>query len=103
MLRIRKILFGLVKDHCERAGVHEGDLVRCHYRDSDEVVVELPTGELRSLELAYAWFVQVTLLDREATEMNPQRLGRSLRRDRGEERPLPSSSTNYNAVDSPRP
>ena len=58
-LEIRRILFGLVTDRCSRIGLREGLTIRCRDRGRDRVIVELPSGEIRSLELQYAWFVQV--------------------------------------------
>lgn len=58
-LEIRRILFGLVTDQCARIGLREGLKVRCRSRGRRRVIVELPGGEIRSLELQYAWFVQV--------------------------------------------
>jgi len=56
---IRSILFGLVRDRCFELGLSEGVTVRCRSRGSDRLVVELESGEQRSLDLSYAWFVQV--------------------------------------------
>lgn len=61
--RVRRILFGLVKERCEDVGIREGQTIQCRHRDHEEVIVELPNGDLRSLELPYAWFVQVTPMD----------------------------------------
>lgn len=56
---VRRILFGLVEGRCRELGLAEGERVRCRHRDRDEVVLELASGELRHLNLHYAWFVQV--------------------------------------------
>ena len=58
-VRVKKILFGLVRDRCLEAGLEEGLELRYRSRTADQVVVELPDGQVRDLELPYAWFVQV--------------------------------------------
>lgn len=69
---IRQILFGLVRDHCSKIGLEEGQTVRCCERSRDEVVVELSDGGLRSLGLNYAWFVEVERAGRtEPSRANP--------------------------------
>ena len=57
--RIRKILFGMVQDHCQNLGFQEGDTVRCFRRDAGEVEVRLASGTVRRLPTEYAWFVEV--------------------------------------------
>jgi hypothetical protein len=57
--RVEQILFGLVRDRCREMGLAEGEEVRCTDRNPDEVSLEFSNGEVRRLELPYAWFVQV--------------------------------------------
>lgn len=57
--RIEHILFGMVRDRCTELGLVEGQEVRCLRRTRDEVRLELSDGTIRSLELPWAWFVQV--------------------------------------------
>lgn len=57
--RIRRILFGMVEDHCHELGLFEGDTVRCLRRDAGELEVRLATGTIRRLPTEYAWFVEV--------------------------------------------
>ncbi len=58
-LRVRRILFGLVRDRCYDLGIREGQELRCRSRTPHEVHLELEGGGVRSLDLAYAWFVGV--------------------------------------------
>lgn len=57
--RIRKILFGMVQDHCHELGMREGDTVRCLRKDAQELEVRLATGTVMHLPNEYAWFVEV--------------------------------------------
>lgn len=57
--RIRRILFGMVRDRCAELGLAEGDVVRCTRRDKETVEVQLSSGAVRKLDLAYAWFIKV--------------------------------------------
>lgn len=57
--RVERILSGMVRDRCTEIGLAEGQEVRCLGRTRDEVRLELPDGTVRSLELPWAWFVQV--------------------------------------------
>lgn len=57
--RICRILFGMVRDRCKELGLAEGDVVQCIHRDRDTVEVQLPSGAVRKLDLAYAWFIKV--------------------------------------------
>jgi len=57
--RIRRILFGMVKDRCSELGLTEGETIRCRNRDRDGVEVQLSCGSVRKLDLPYAWFVEV--------------------------------------------
>jgi hypothetical protein len=57
--RIRRILFGMVKDRCSELGLTEGETIHCRNRDRDGVEVQLSCGSIRKLDLPYAWFVQV--------------------------------------------
>ncbi len=57
--RIRKILFGMVQDHCLELGMREGDTVRCLRKDAQELEVRLANGIVRHLPNEYAWFVEV--------------------------------------------
>ncbi len=57
--RIRRILFGMVGDRCRELGLTEGERVRCLERDHDGVEVQLSDGAVRTLDLTYAWFVEV--------------------------------------------
>jgi len=59
VLRVEKILFELIRRHCEARGIREGTDLRLHDRTSQHVRVSLPCGALRSLEARYAWFLQV--------------------------------------------
>ena len=59
-LRVGRILFGLVRDRCFEIGLREGEEVRCRNRTREQVWLELPGGEIHSLDLPYAWFVEVT-------------------------------------------
>jgi len=61
--RVKKILFGLVRTRCLDAGLKEGLELRFRSRTADQVMVELPDGQVRNLELPYAWFVQVEPLE----------------------------------------
>ncbi len=62
-LRVRRIVFGLVRDRCREVGLDEGSEVRFRGRTRDAVTVELPDGTLREIEVAYAWFIQVEPVD----------------------------------------
>jgi hypothetical protein len=57
--RIRRILFGMVKDRCSELGLTEGETFRCMDRDRDGVEIQLSCGTVRKLDLPYAWFVEV--------------------------------------------
>ena len=57
--RIRRILFGMVKDLCSELGLTEGETIRCRNRDRDGVEIQLSCGTVRRLDLPYAWFVEV--------------------------------------------
>ncbi len=57
--RIRKILFGMVQDHCQELGMREGDVVRCLRKDAQELEVRLSTGTVMHLPNEYAWFIEV--------------------------------------------
>ena len=59
ILRVRRILFGMVRDRCHDLGLDEGTEFRCRGRTADGVAVELCGTGIRSLEFSYAWFVQV--------------------------------------------
>ena len=59
VLEVRRIAIGIVRDRCFELGLREGQRIVCRRRSRDLVTVELPGGEIRTLELAYAWFVQV--------------------------------------------
>jgi len=59
ILRVRRILFGMVRDRCLDAGLDEGTEFRCRDRNADGVVVEVSGTGIRTLELPHAWFVQV--------------------------------------------
>jgi hypothetical protein len=67
-VRVKKILSGLVRDRCLEAGLEEGLELRCRSRSPAQVVFELPGGQLRDLELPYAWFVQVEPLVEEPVQ-----------------------------------
>ena len=56
---ITRILFGLVRDRCSDVGLSEGVTFRCRDRGWDQVTVQVASGDVKSLELAYAWFIQV--------------------------------------------
>jgi hypothetical protein len=58
-LEVLQIRLGLVKDRCWEIGLREGQEVRFQRRSGEGVTVELAGGEVRSLELPYAWFVEV--------------------------------------------
>jgi hypothetical protein len=57
--RVRRVVFGLVRDRCLRLGIEEGMDIRCLRRTREFVTIELPDGSFRELELAFAWFVPV--------------------------------------------
>ncbi|MDZ7780752.1 MAG: hypothetical protein U5R14_12585 [Gemmatimonadota bacterium] len=57
--RIRRILFGMVRDRCTELGLSEGDIIRCTHRDREMVEVRLSSGCKKKLDLAYAWFIKV--------------------------------------------
>lgn len=57
--RVRRILFGMVKDRCTELGIAEGQVIRSGRRDGRKVEVYLPDGGVRRLELPFAWFVEV--------------------------------------------
>jgi len=58
VFRVRRILFGMVRDRCGDAGLDEGTEFRCRSRSADRVVIEFSGGGTRTLELPYAWFIQ---------------------------------------------
>jgi len=57
--RIRRILFGIVQDRCSELGIREGQVVRRGRRDQHTVEVQLSSGEVCTLELPCAWFIEV--------------------------------------------
>lgn len=63
LLEVRRIRLGMVRDRCWEMGLHAGQEIRFRRRSRDEVTVELPGGEVRTLELPYAWFVEVRPLE----------------------------------------
>ena len=65
-VEVSRILFGLVRDRCAEIGLAEGERIRCRDRDHETVTLEMPTGTLKSLELYYAWFVEVAPVAEEA-------------------------------------
>jgi hypothetical protein len=82
-VEVRRILFGLVRDRCADIGLREGERIRCHHRDGDNVTVEMPSGTLANLELSYAWFIEVTPVSRpkQAGSMRARSRGSSLLED----------------------
>jgi hypothetical protein len=56
---VGRIRLGMVMNRCWEIGLREGQEIRCRHRSKEEVTIELPGGEVRSLELPYAWFVEV--------------------------------------------
>jgi len=63
--RVRKVVFGLVRDRCLQLGIEEGMDIRCRRRTRQFVTIELPDGTFRELELAYAWFVPMEPVSQE--------------------------------------
>ena len=59
VLRVRQILFGMVRDRCHEIGLEEGTELRYWERTPEGVTLELRGSGRRTLELPYAWFVQV--------------------------------------------
>lgn len=57
--RIRRILFGMVQDHCRELGLFEGDTVRCRGRDRRGLELQLSSGSVRRIAIEYAWFIEV--------------------------------------------
>ena len=64
--RVKRILFGLVRDRCFDMGLQEGQEVRCRDRTREQVLLELPGGGVHSLELPYAWFIEVSPVGEDA-------------------------------------
>jgi hypothetical protein len=57
-VRIRAILFELVREACAARGVHPGQSVRVR-RSGDAVLVELPAGRTVPLSREWARFIEV--------------------------------------------
>lgn len=68
LYRIRRILFGTVGERCRELGLREGETVRLRGRNHDGVQVELRSGEVKRIDLTYAWFVEVELGQPETRE-----------------------------------
>lgn len=58
--RIRRFLFGMVRDRCWSLGLREGAAVRCRARRKGGVRLELDDGRRVTLEEPYARFVELT-------------------------------------------
>lgn len=61
--RIRRFLFGMVRDRCWSLGLREGSAVRCRARRDAGVRLELDDGRRVTLEAPYARFVELTADD----------------------------------------
>lgn len=64
--RVRRILFGVVKDRCRELGLEEGDTIRCRRKDHDGVEIELSSGDRKRMDLTHAWFIEVEPVPGEA-------------------------------------
>jgi hypothetical protein len=62
VLRVRRILFGMVRNRCQEVGLEEGTELRYQDRTPEGVALELSGIGRRTLEFPYAWFVQVELV-----------------------------------------
>jgi hypothetical protein len=69
--RVRRILFDLLRTHCSRLGIREGDLVRAGGEGETTLLLERPGGGLLPCSRDWARFIQVEDLDDPAGDTAP--------------------------------
>lgn len=57
---IRHILFGSLRDLCQRTGFQEGDVVRCRLATPSHLLLELPNGHTVPCARDWARFIRIS-------------------------------------------